>query len=408
MPHVPLRSTISSTNVGERMVRYVIAFILAFVGSAGAQEWPTIELSQPLTGFTAPVHITHAGDESGRLFIVELGGRIKVIAPDGTRSEFLDISNLVGCSQGLLSVAFPPGFAANRHFYVNYIDISNCDLVIARFSLAPNSALGDPTSRQELIRLPKPAAYAGPAIFHSGGELAFGPDGYLYVGVGDGDMGQEPGDTQKLAQNLGSLRGKILRLDVGSTAGIGYTIPETNPFVGVPGAREEIWAVGVRNLWRSSFDRVNGVFYIADVGQEEFEEINFQPAGAPGGANYGWRLMEGAQAYLPEPGTDFTKLTLPVHTYSVNRAGDCSVTGGRVYRGPGNPRMQGIYFYGDFSSTRIWGLRRQGDVWENRLLRDSPPASGPTFIRDSLVSFGEDEAGNIYVSDYRAGNVYLQ
>jgi hypothetical protein len=202
------------------------------------------------------------------------------------------------------------------------------------------------------------------------------------------------------------LRGKILRLDVESPGTGGYGIPPANPFVGVPGARGEIWAVGVRNPWRSSFDRLTGDFYMADVGQDKFEEINFQAANTPGGLNYGWRLMEGTQSYMPEPGPEPARLTLPVHTYIVDRSGDCSVTGGRVYRGA-SARMQGIYFYGDFSSGRIWGMRKKGAGWDNRLLRDAPPASGPTFVRDALVTFGEDEAGNIYVSDYRSGRIYM-
>ena len=251
-----------------------------------------------------------------------------------------------------------------------------------------------------------PHEYQGSRIFHSGGELAFGPDGLLYFGVGDNDTGEGAGDALGLAQDVGSLRGKVLRLDVETGNPATYTIPATNPYAGTPGARPEIWAVGMRNPWRSSFDRLTGDYYIGDVGQNAFEEINFQPAGALGGRNYGWPIMEGPNCHAPLTGCDVTGLTLPVGGYENRRSiDDCSITGGRVYRGTVYPRMQGIYFYGDFCSGKIWGLQRVSNVWQSALLRD-PATATPVLTSEGLVSFGEDEVGNLYVTDSRAGLIY--
>jgi glucose/arabinose dehydrogenase len=381
---------------------FAVALACAVPGFLRAQEWPQISLSPTHSGFSSPVHITHAGDGSGRIFVVELNGRIRV-AKDGLVSTFLDISHLVGCRQGLLSVAFPPDYADKKHFYVNYTDGVTCELVIARFSLT-NANLANLSSKQEVLRIPH--SYMGEAIFHSGGELAFGPDGYLYVGVGDNDTGEGAGDAQNLAQNLNSWRGKILRLDVEARKASTYMIPKTNPFVDTPGARPEIWALGVRNPWRSSFDRATGDYYIADVGQNSYEEINVQPAGTAGGLNFGWPIMEGPNCRPPETNCNQAGLTPPVGGYNNARsAGDCSITGGRVYRGAAYPRMNGIYFYGDFCSGKIWGLRRSSGGWESALLRERGLVGTPAL--EGLVSFGEDENGNIYVADRMSGIIYM-
>ena len=373
-----------------------VSCVLAWWGGAAAlaQDWPDLSATLWKAGFNFPVHVTHAGDGSGRIFVVEMGGAIQVIRSDGSKAEFLNLNGRSGCSQGLLSVAFPPNYAAKRYFYINYTDAANCDLVIARVHVTADPDRADFSTAQEIVRVPKVAQYGDQAIFHSGGELAFGPDGYLYVGIGDGDTGKSPGDSLELAQNVASLRGKILRLDV--EGGVEPYAPASNPFVNTPGAAPQIWAVGVRNPWRSSFDRLTHDFYFGDVGQDQFEEINYQRANTPGGLNFGWRLMEGDVCYVPAIGCDPAgALVLPITQYVVLRnGGDNCVIGGRVYRGATYPRMRGIYFYGDYGSGRVSGLRFRDGLWETQT-RIEPFT---TFAADTLLSFGEDESGNIYVA----------
>lgn len=342
----------------------------------------SISLTQFAVGFSSPVAITSAGDGSGRLFVVEQGGAVRIVRNGAVAPQpFLDISSLVtaGGEQGLLGLAFPPGFSVRRNFYVNYINRTGIgNTVIARFAVGDNPDLADPTSRQELLTITQPFAN------HNGGQLAFGPDTLLYIGSGDGGSG---GDPQGNGQNTASLLGKILRLDVLSGASP-YVVPSGNPF------GNEVWAYGLRNPWRFSFDRQGGDLYLADVGQEAREEINFQPAGSGVGANYGWNTMEGSLCFLT-PSCSSAGLTLPVAEYD-HGGGDCSVTGGYVYRG-GSPSLRGTYLYGDFCSGRIWGLRHNGVAWENRLLLDS------TLL---ISTFGEDESGELYVADYAAGAIF--
>jgi hypothetical protein len=244
--------------------------------------------------------------------------------------------------------------------------------------------VADPNSEEILLAVPQPFAN------HNGGQLAFGPDGFLYIGKGDGGSGGDPFNN---AQNPASLLGKILRIDVESGV-IPYAIPPSNPFVQTPGSRGEIWALGLRNPWRFSFDRQTGDLFIADVGQSAFEEVDFQPAGSAGGQNYGWRIMEGAHCF-GDPACSQAGLALPVAEY--DHAQGCSITGGFVYRGSAFPRMQGVYFYADFCSGRFWGMKRDGAAWQNTLLLTEP---------HSISSFGEDEAGDIYAADLAAGAVY--
>ena len=351
----------------------------------GSAVLPELTLTRIAAGFSAPVHIAHAGDGSGRLFVVERAGLVHivrngVVAP----TPFLDISSRVnasGSEQGLLSIAFPPDFARKRHFYVNYSGLAGiADTVVARVALTADDQLADPASETALLTVVQPFAN------HNGGQLAFGPDGLLYVGVGDGGSG---GDPQGNAQNLNTLLGKLLRLDVESAIAP-YAIPPGNPF------GDEIWAYGLRNPWRFSFDRANGELYIGDVGQGAIEEIDFQPASSRGGENYGWNRMEGLQCF-GAAGCDQRGLTLPVLEYD-HSAGDCAVTGGFVYRGAQNPALQGTYLYADFCSGRLWGLKRNAaGAWENTLLLDSTL---------QISSFGEDESGNIYLADLGGGGIY--
>jgi glucose/arabinose dehydrogenase len=356
----------------------------ALVDLAAAQTG--IVLEPVVSGLANPVAIAHARDGSGRLFFVLQGGRI--VVHDGTRlltAPFLDISALVasGGERGLLGLAFHPGYRTNGFFYVNYTNTAG-DTVIARYTVSADPNVANPGSASLLLTIPQPFAN------HNGGQLEFGPDGYLYIATGDGGSGGDPGNR---AQNLGDLLGKILRIDV--DGGAPYIVPATNPFVGVPGARGEIWAYGLRNPWRFSFDRLTGDVFIADVGQSSREEVNFQPALSPGGENYGWRRMEGTTCFNPASGCNDGSLTLPIIEY--DHVLGCSVTGGYRYRGTRYPLLHGTYFYGDFCAGRIWGAAQGADGrWTSQELLDS----------SLLIStFGQDEAGDIYVA-HHGGDVY--
>jgi glucose/arabinose dehydrogenase len=362
-------------------------YALAVASAQDDQQWPELVLTPYLSGLENPVQLTHAGDGSGRVFVVEQAGRIR-IARDGVLlpTPFLDISDRLACcgERGLLSVAFPRDYATKGRFYVDYTDRTGTTIV-ARYHLGQNLDTADPASEEVVLTVAQPFAN------HNGGQLAFGPlDGYLYIGMGDGGSG---GDPQNHGQNPASLLGKMLRIDV--EAGLQpYGVPPTNPFAQTPGYRAEIWALGLRNPWRFSFDREKGDLYIGDVGQEQYEEIDLQPASSSGGENYGWRIMEGGHCYRSQD-CDQTGLVLPVAEYDHSRG--CSVAGGVVYRGGTYPRMQGIYLYGDYCSGRIWGLRQRGGQWQSLELLDTA---------HRINSFGEDEVGNAYVVDY-GGNIYL-
>jgi glucose/arabinose dehydrogenase len=352
--------------------------------------FPAITLTPVASGFAQPVGVTHAGDGSGRQFVIEQAGRVRIVR-DGVVAPvpFLDISDrvLAGGERGLLGLAFPPGFAGKGYFYVDYTRLPDGATVVSRFRLSSaDTALV--TSEEVLLVVEQPFEN------HNAGQLAFGRDGFLYVALGDGGSGGDPFGN---GQNRATLLGNILRIDVEAGV-VPYAIPSGpsgNPFVGEPGVRSEIWAFGLRNPWRFSFDRATGDLYIADVGQNLVEEVNFQAAASTGGENYGWNIMEGTSCFL-SPDCDQTGLTLPVAEYR-HGAGDCSVTGGFVYRGAEHPALQGIYFYADFCTGRLWGLRRNGVVWENQLLLDTAL---------QISSFGEDEAGNLYLADFGVGDIY--
>ena len=357
------------------------------VGAAlAAAPWPRVALNRVAGGFSSPTQVTAAGDGSGRLFVVEQRGRVRIVK-DGAVSpaSFLDISDRVSCcgERGLLSIVFEPGRGRKDTFWADYTDV-NGDTQISRFIFSGDTA--DPSSEVKILKIAQPFAN------HNGGQLAFGPDGYLYVGMGDGG---NAGDPFNNGQNLGTLLAKILRIDVlGGVAP--YGIPPSNPFAGSPNSRPEIWAYGLRNPWRFSFDRKTGDLWIADVGQDAWEEIDFQPAGDPGGENYGWRVMEGTHCYNPAVGCSAAGITLPVAEYGHVNA-NCSVTGGFVYRGRDFARLSGIYFYGDYCSGRLWGLRNGAAGWDTQeLIR-------PGY---AFTSFGEDEAGEIYAVDGNSGVLY--
>ncbi len=371
------------------------ALLTLWRGDARADEpdWPRLRLDLFATGLSQPVDMTHTGDGSGRLFVVERAGRVRIIKngillPDA----FLDIRPLVGSDnleQGLLGIAFPPGFAEKQHFYLDYTDLRG-DTIVARYRVLPtNLNRADPNSAEIILTI------AQPFPNHNGGQIAFGPgDGFLYIGMGDGGAGGDPFDN---GQNPNTLLGKILRIDV-ETGVSPYAIPITNPYTVTAGYRGEIWAMGLRNPWRFSFDRLTGDLYIGDVGQNLWEEIDFQAADSAGGENYGWRRMEGRHCYNPHD-CDPIGLVLPISEYEHSQG--CAVTGGRVYRGEEQPRLRGIYFYADYCSGRLWGLRRgeiAGDLaWQNQLLFIAP---------FPIAAFGEDQAGNLYIANFRNGALY--
>lgn len=345
-----------------------------------------IALEPLVAGFERPTYVTGAGDGSGRLFVVEQPGVIWIVREEQRSAEpFLDIRELVGSSgneQGLLSVAFHPDYASNGLFFVNYTNRQG-DTVIARYSVSANADQADPNSAQILLTIDQPASN------HNGGLIKFGPDGYLYIGMGDGGRAGDPWGN---AQNLNTLLGKMLRIDVNGTAP--YSVPADNPFVNQADVRPEIWAYGLRNPWRFAFDRANGDLYIADVGQNRYEEVHVQLASSRGGENYGWNIVEGDACYQGNS-CDQNNLVPPVAVYSHDEG--CSITGGYVYRGSAFPQMAGVYVYADFCSGYIWGLHNNGGSWESRLLLRSELG---------ISSFGEDDAGELYLSDLRDGGIY--
>jgi glucose/arabinose dehydrogenase len=355
---------------------------LEFVAATTAD--PVIELEPVVTGLDRPVLVTNAGD--ARLFVVEQGGRIRIVEGGALRATpFLDLTARIstGGERGLLGLAFHPGYAANRRFFVFY-NQPDGDLQVSEFSRSSgDSSRADPASERPILRI-EHSTYAN----HNGGMLAFGTDGYLYVGTGDGGGG---GDPLGSGQNLGSRLGKILRIDVDTPSpSIPYEVPPTNPFVGKSGD-DLIWAFGLRNPWRFSFDRSTGDLWIGDVGQGAWEEVDRARSADGGGrgVNYGWNVLEGDHCY-GATSCDRAGKTPPLAEYP-HGAGDCSVTGGYVYRGSAAPLLGGRYVFGDYCSGRIWSVIAGGG---------SPQSE--TLLLDSalrITSFGEDSVGEVYVTD---------
>ena len=337
-------------------------------------------------GLASPTFITHAGDGSGLLYVVEQEGRIRTVDPEGAVAEvpFLDMSERVvaGGEQGLLGLAFHPDYPDDDRFYVMYTAAADGANTISE--LRATGGVADPDSECVLLAIPDFA------VNHNGGMVAFGPDGYLYAGTGDGGGG---GDPQGNGQDPFALLGKILRIDVdGQPDGERpYAIPADNPFADGALAAPEVWAIGMRNPWRFTFDRETGDLWIADVGQGQWEEVDAEPAGL-GGRNYGWSIMEGPACFEADS-CDQTGLTLPVTAYEHGQ-GDCTVVGGYVYRGEAYPEMQGRYVYGDYCSGRFWGL--------DAAMAISGGSAEPVDLLQAgilLSSFGEDEDGELYAVD---------
>ena len=342
------------------------------------------ELQLTADGFRQPLYLTHAGDGSGRLFVVEQGGEIWVVQDGKILSPpFLDLSSQVsrrGSEQGLLGLAFHPDYGLNGYLFVYYTD-HNGDTVVMRFAVSDDPNRADPISATSVLTHPQP--YRN----HNGGDISFGPDGYLYIGLGDGGSAGDPHDN---GQNLLTWLGAILRVDVNHAPG--FAVPPDNPFLSNEAAAPEIWVYGLRNPWRFSFDRTTGDLYIGDVGQNDWEEINFQSDGSPGGENYGWGRMEGGHCY--RVGCDFDAYVVPIAEYRQSDGG-CSVTGGYVYRGEKLQSLQGFYVYGDYCSGLIWALVETAPgEWTNTLLVESGL---------KISSFGEDESGEVYVVDHGGG-----
>src|SRR5262245_31617000 len=343
-----------------------------------------VSLETVATGLEFPLYLASPPGDA-RLFVVEKGGRIRIIK-DGTvlSRPFLDISANVstGSEQGLLGIAFDPAYASTGRFVVNYTNV-NGDTRISAFHVSTDPDLADAGSETVLLPVDQPFSN------HNGGQVVFGPDGYLYIGLGDGGSG---GDPMGNGQSLGALLGKILRIDL--NGGTPYRIPPDNPFVatGGPSTRGEIWSYGLRNPWRFSFDRANGDLYIGDVGQNAFEEIDVSPAasGAGRALNFGWNRMEGTHCYPASSAScDRTGLTGPVLDYS--HSDGCSVTGGYVYRGAAIPSLVGAYFYSDYCRGWIRSFRfSNGTVTEPQ----DWPALSPG---GSVTSFGLDSAGELYI-----------
>jgi glucose/arabinose dehydrogenase len=365
-------------------------------GIAAAPTGSTVRLAK-VADVTDPVLAVGARDGTGRLFIVAKDGRIRIVK-GGTLlpTPFLDISGSVsgGGEQGLLGLAFHPSFKTNRRFYVNYTNTGG-DTVIRQYrASASNPDVVERGSGRTILRIAQP--YAN----HNGGMIAFGRDGYLYIGTGDGGDGGDPGNR---AQRLDSLLGKMLRINVnGSTATRNYLVPSSNPYVGKPG-RNEIWQRGLRNPWRFSFDRSTGNLWIGDVGQGAYEEVDraVRTTSGPGKAvNWGWRVMEGAHCYLPASGCNRTGKRLPLVEYSHDSNGRCAVTGGYVYRGSAIPALRGWYVYGDYCSGEVWAVASGA----------SRPAS-PVRLLDAgsgrlVAGFGEDNGGELYLCDHASDAVY--
>jgi glucose/arabinose dehydrogenase len=349
-----------------------------------------VTLEPVVDGLRSPLAAVAAHDGSNRIFIVEKGGLIRIVRDGELMPDpFLDLSGAVsgGGEQGLLGLAFHPDDPDDPRFFVNYTDPAG-DTWVSSFTVDPsNPDRADPDSEVRLLFIAQP--YAN----HNGGALAFGPDGYLYIGVGDGGSG---GDPHGNGQKLGTLLGKVLRIDVDSTSGDrAYGIPADNPFVSTQFALPEIYALGLRNPWRLSFDRDTGDLWIGDVGQNAWEEVDVARAGALG-QNFGWNRMEGNHCFRPSDGCDTTGLTLPVTEYS-HDTGGCTVIGGYVYRGTAQPALTGGYLFADYCSGTIWAISPSGDE-----IRE-PTVVGQSGV--SISSFGEDEAGELYVTDIRNGQL---
>lgn len=355
-----------------------------------ATHTPKVEPVLYAQGLTRPTSIVSLSDSTDkRLFVTEAAGQIRAITPDAqlASAPILDIRSRVldnGQEMGLLGLAFHPKFTSNGYIYVDYVDKAQ-ETIIARYTVDQKTFSADPASEKVLLRIKQPY------VNHKGGALAFGPNGYLYIGMGDGGSA---GDPENRAQNRQELLGKILRIDVDH--GDPYSIPKDNPFAEGKGGKPEIWALGLRNPWRITFDSQTGDMYIADVGQDKYEEMDFEQIGTAGGQNYGWRCKEGLHDYNPGSCTASTILTEPAfeYTHDENR---CSITGGYVYRGREYPSLGGKYIYGDYCSGQLYYAEQVGGKWRQTLAAST---------QYGISTFGQGSDGELYLADIKTGNLY--
>lgn len=352
-----------------------------------AYKTPKIALVQIAKGATDPVGIVASPNASDtRLFVIEQGGVIRTIKDKALEPEaFLDIKSRVqsGGEMGLLGLAFDPNVSGSSAFYVNYTDHAD-NTIVARYKLSKQTGRADPGSEKILLKIKQPFSN------HNGGNMAFGPDGYLYIGMGDGGSG---GDPDNRSQNMNDLLGKMLRIDVKGDGD--YQVPKDNPFA-KSGGKPEIWASGLRNPWRFSFDRQTGDLYIADVGQGDWEEISVQAARSKGGENYGWRCYEGSHTFKTQGCPAASSFTAPIIEYDHSKD-RCSVTGGFVYRGGKFLALDGKYFYADYCTGEMFYSQQTSGVWNSVLAADA------SF---HISTFGEDNKGELYLADYDSGTIY--
>lgn len=395
------RASIGFLEPVRRVGRCAFALALALtLGACGEDDVPVgvigdqlpIDLELVADGFESPVYVTSAPADPERLFVVERGGLIRVIRDGEVSSEpFLDLTSRVSTDgeQGLLGMAFHPRYPVNGWVFVNYTDVDGHTRIVRYTVPGDTPEVADPESRVDVLSVEQPFSN------HNGGMLAFGPnDERLYIGLGNGGGA---GDPEGHGQDPGTLLGSMLRIDV-NTADEGYFVPTSNPFFDDPDARDEVWAYGLRNPWRFSFDPATGDLYIGDVGADDWEEISVQPGASLGGENYGWSVMEGAHCFDPPTGCNTTGLVLPVHEYGHDEG--CSVTGGYVYRGTAIPELQGRYLFADYCAGWIRSfLFTGGEATDVRDHSDALPVDG------NIVSFGRDEAGELYVVTH-GGEVY--
>jgi len=346
----------------------------------------TISLQSIATGFASPVEITNAGDS--RLFVVQKGGLIRILNADGTvnATPFLNLSAFVSTNseRGLLGLAFHPNYATNGYFFVNYTNLAG-NTVIARYTVNASNPNIANTTETILMTITQPFAN------HNGGTIKFGPDGYLYIGMGDGGSGGDPGNR---AQNINENLGKMLRIDVNTTTAPFYSSPNSNPYVGVAG-NDEIWAIGLRNPWKFSFNRLNGDLWIADVGQDAVEEINKVASPLPNsGINFGWRCYEGNSTFITSGCAPSSAMSFPFIQYT-RFGGACSVTGGYYYTGSAYPNFQNNYFFTDYCDNKIRMVNNAGVI-----------TTTAAFSGNNFVTFGEDINGELYIAGITSGTVY--
>lgn len=392
----------------KRIAAMSVSALCLAASTSFASQSP-VTTTRIVSGLVRPIGVFHAPGDTGRIFVLEKQGRIRIVDLNTNTlvaTPFLDVDTITGggtstsSEQGLLGLAFHPDYANNGLFYINHTNNSG-DTVVAEYQVSGNPDIADSNSRRQILFVDQPFSN------HNGGWIDFGPDGFLYVSFGDGGSANDPGNR---AQDITDQRlGKMLRIDINgddfpADPNTNFAIPASNPFVGIAGD-DEIWAYGLRNAWRNSFDRETGDLWIADVGQNAWEEVNIQPAASTGGENYGWRCYEGNTAFNTTGCAPANTMVFPMKVYSHSLG--CSIIGGYVYRGCRMPENHGEYFYADFCSSTIWSLRHDGaGGFTDFQTRTADLAPGGGLSITSITSFGEDANGEIYICDQNGGEIF--